>query len=137
MLGYIAPLHLALAPDSTYLQQKRDRLGTTTQPDRAVASQSHRVASDHQGTVVSLPAGVRGSGQVTLPFPHPPVTGDISPRTLSSLWGSMQRPKGCAMSCLPHPAPSSGVQRRQIPYIHLRDPCDVYRLGKQRAGNSW
>ncbi|KAF4796056.1 hypothetical protein TURU_086877 [Turdus rufiventris] len=48
-----------------------------------------------------------------------------------------RRPKDCAMSCLPNPAPSSGAQRRQSPYIHLRDLCDVYRLGKQRAGNGW
>lgn len=68
--------------------------------------------------MVSLPAGVRGPGEVTLPFPHPPVKGDNYSRMLSSLWSSMQRPKDCAMSYLPHPALDADWSAEETDSLH-------------------
>lgn len=104
-------------------------LVTTSWLAGAVALQSCREASKHlghQGTMVSLPAGVRGPGEVTLTFPCSPVMGVNLPRKLSSPWGSTQKPEeDNAMSCLPCPALGAGsrVQSSQTPYMPLRDPC--------------
>lgn len=109
MLGCIAALNLALAPASTQQREaeKGSSLVTTSWLAGAVALQSWREASKHlghQGTMVSLPAGVRGPGEVTLTFLCSPVMGVNLPRKLSSPWGSRQKPEEDIGGTMPCPA---------------------------------
>lgn len=112
-------------------------LATASWPGGAVASQSRGEASEHLGhqeTMVSLPAGVRGPGEVTLTCPYPPVMGhNPSWKALLTPGLCTEARRGCqrdgAMSCPPRPTldAGSGVQSSQTPYIPLRDPCKRLR----------
>lgn len=100
-------------------------LGTASQLAWAVASWNGGEASEHLGhqrTVMSLPAGVRGHGEVTLPFPYPSVTADNLPRKMSSPRGSMQRPEEDIGGTMPCPAchiplwvPAVGCRAARLP----------------------
>lgn len=84
---------------------------TTSQSAMAVASMEKPVSiSDIKGgTMMSLPAGIRRPGEVSLTFPYPPVMGDNPPRELPVPRALRRGPRGTPVGwshVLPTTSPS-------------------------------